>query len=178
MVTIDGHGPRTSNPHLLVTRRTAHDQSAVSEFWLSSLLRHLPVTLRQLREDRILDEARATEADPLHLSAMFGLGADAGLRYTHAVQTEADSRTPPAFSANRASVRPKSPSEFVNPRASQFDGFYCLPGVKGGGRANRHAACYLPHPSSLARKIKATWRSGTTVQVNPDPTRQAPAAPN
>jgi len=71
-----------------VTRRTAHDQAAVSEFWLSSLLRHLPVALRQLREDRILDEARATEADPLHLSAMFGLGAHAGLRYTQAVDAE------------------------------------------------------------------------------------------
>lgn len=80
--------PHTSNPHLLVTRRTAHDQAAVSEFWLSSLLRHLPVTLRQLREDRIMDEARATDADPLHLSAMFGLGAQAGLRYTHAVHAE------------------------------------------------------------------------------------------
>ena len=80
--------PRTSNPHLLVTRRTAHDQAAVSEYWLTSLLRHLPVTLRQLREDRILEEARATEADPLHLSAMFGLGAQAGLRYTHAVDAE------------------------------------------------------------------------------------------
>ena len=77
--------PRTGNPHLLVTRRTAHDQAAVSEFWLSSLLRHLPVNLRQLREDRILDEAQATDADPLHLSAMFGLGAQAGLRYTQAV---------------------------------------------------------------------------------------------
>lgn len=80
--------PRTSNPHLLVTRRTAHDQAAVSEFWLGSLLRHLPVTLRQLREDRILDEAHATDADPLHLSAMFGLGAQAGLRYTLAVDGE------------------------------------------------------------------------------------------
>jgi len=84
--------PRTGNPHLLVTRRTAHDQTAVSEFWLSSLLRHLPVNLRQLREDRILDEARASDADPLHLSAMFGLGAQAGLRYTQAVHTET---TPP-----------------------------------------------------------------------------------
>ncbi len=80
--------PRTSNPHLLVTRRTAHDQAAVSEFWLSRLLRHLPLTLSQLREDRILDEARAADADPLHLSAMFGLGADAGLRYSRAVHTE------------------------------------------------------------------------------------------
>ena len=68
-----------------MTRRTAHDQAAVSEFWLSSLLRHLPVNLRQLREDRILDEARASDADPLRLSAMFGLGAQAGLRYTQAV---------------------------------------------------------------------------------------------
>ena len=81
--------PSTSNPHLLMTRRTAHDQAAVSEFWLNSLLRHLPVTLRQLREDRILEEARAAGADPLHLSAMFGLGAQAGLRYTHAVDAEA-----------------------------------------------------------------------------------------
>jgi hypothetical protein len=71
----------------------------VSEFWLSSLLRTCPLNLRQLREDRILDEARASDADPLHLSAM--LGAQAG-RYTQAVHTEnhrtgPDSRTPTRF---------------------------------------------------------------------------------
>ncbi|MEV7043698.1 hypothetical protein [Amycolatopsis sp. NPDC051061] len=77
--------PHTSNPHLLLTRRTAHEQGPVSEYWLAGLFRGLPVTLRQLREDRILEEARATGGDPLHIASMFGLGAQTGLRYASAV---------------------------------------------------------------------------------------------
>lgn len=77
--------PGTSNPHLLVTRRTAHERNAVSEYWLSSRLRDLPVTLRELREDRILDEAHASGGDPLHLAAMFGLTAQPALRYAKTV---------------------------------------------------------------------------------------------
>lgn len=77
--------PGTSNPHLLLTRRTAHEHGPVSEYWLSGRLRGLPATLRQLREDRILDEARAAGGDPLHLAAMFGLSAKPTLRYAQTV---------------------------------------------------------------------------------------------
>ncbi len=77
--------PHTTNPHLLTTRRTAHEQNPVSEYWLVCRLHGLPVTLRQLREDRILDEAHASGGDPLHLAAMFGLTAQPALRYAKTV---------------------------------------------------------------------------------------------
>jgi hypothetical protein len=80
--------PDTSNPHLLLTRRTAHEQGPVSEYWLSSLFRDLPTTLRQLREDRILEEAAITGGDPLHLAVMFDLGTRAGMRYAYAGHPE------------------------------------------------------------------------------------------
>lgn len=73
--------PQTANPHLLLTRRTAHERGPVSASWLQARLHDLPATLRQLREDRILEEARATGGDPLHLAAMFGLTAKPALRY-------------------------------------------------------------------------------------------------
>lgn len=80
--------PHTANPHLLLTRRTAHERGPVSEYWLAGRLRGLPVTLRQLREDRILEEAHATGGDPLHLATMFGLTAKPALRYAQTVQPD------------------------------------------------------------------------------------------
>jgi hypothetical protein len=77
--------PHATKPHLLITRRTAHEQNPVSEYGLSSRLRGLPVTLRGLREDRILDEARICGGDPLHLATMFGLTARPALRYAQTV---------------------------------------------------------------------------------------------
>ena len=80
--------PHTSNPHLLVTSISANDHSTVSPPWLCNLFRDLPATPNQLRQDRILEEARATGADPLHLAAMFDFAADTGLRYASAVTPE------------------------------------------------------------------------------------------
>jgi hypothetical protein len=80
--------PHTSNPHLLVTSISANDHSTVSAPWLCNLFRDLPATPNQLRQDRILEEARATGADPLHLAAMFDFAADTGLRYASAVTPE------------------------------------------------------------------------------------------
>jgi hypothetical protein len=41
-----------------------------------------PVTAQQLREDRILEEAAVTGADPQHLCAVFNITPETGLRYT------------------------------------------------------------------------------------------------
>jgi hypothetical protein len=49
--------PNTSNPHLLLTERTAHDHRPVSHYWLRSHIRELDLTLNQLRIDRQLEEA-------------------------------------------------------------------------------------------------------------------------
>jgi len=49
----------------------------------------LPVTAEQLRDDRIIEEALAGRADPLHLAAVFGFGPRTGLRYAAAAQDRA-----------------------------------------------------------------------------------------
>jgi hypothetical protein len=76
--------PATSNPFLLVTRKTAHTGKPASRFWMNRLFRGLPVTAQQLRDDRIVEEAIAGRADPLHLAAVFGFGPRTGLRYAQA----------------------------------------------------------------------------------------------
>jgi len=76
--------PATTSPYLLVTRKTAHTGQPVSEFWMTRLFRGLPVTAGQLRDDRIVEEALAGRADPLHLAAVFGFGPRTGLRYAQA----------------------------------------------------------------------------------------------
>ncbi|HKT05625.1 MAG TPA: hypothetical protein VJT31_39435 [Rugosimonospora sp.] len=76
--------PRTANPHLLVTRRSAHGTEPVGSYWLIKQLRGLPVTIRQMREDRVIDDGIATGADPLHLAAMFNISAHTAVRYATA----------------------------------------------------------------------------------------------
>jgi hypothetical protein len=78
--------PTTSNAYLLVTRKTAHTGEPVSRFWMDRLFRSLPVTASQLRDDRIVEEALAGRADPLHLAAVFGFCPRTGLRYAGAVR--------------------------------------------------------------------------------------------
>ena len=78
--------PATTSLYLLVTRKTAHTGEPVSRFWMNRLFRGLPVTAAQLRDDRIIEEALAGRADPLHLAAVFGFGPRTGLRYAGAVR--------------------------------------------------------------------------------------------
>jgi hypothetical protein len=82
--------PATASPYLLVTRKTAHTGQPVSEFWMTTLFRGLPVTAEQLRDDRIVEEALAGRADPLHLAAVFGFGPRTGLRYAGAARDSAE----------------------------------------------------------------------------------------
>ena len=86
--------PATASPYLLVTRKTAHTGNPVSSFWMNRLFRDLPVTTEQLRDDRIVEEALAGRADPLHLSAVFGFGPRTGLRYAQAAGTTAEPAGP------------------------------------------------------------------------------------
>jgi len=82
--------PSTTNPYLLITRKTAHTGEPASRFWMTRLFRSLPVTAAQLRDDRIVEEALAGRADPLHLAAVFGFGARTGLRYAQAARDTAE----------------------------------------------------------------------------------------
>ncbi|WP_165365080.1 hypothetical protein [Streptomyces sp. C] len=47
---------------------------------MDRLVKELPVGVDRLRQDRILEEALANGADPLHLAHVFSLGAKASLR--------------------------------------------------------------------------------------------------
>ncbi|MGW2032213.1 hypothetical protein [Streptomyces sp. NPDC001811] len=84
-----GRWPNSTNPHLLISRNTATTTTAVGTFWLDKLVKPLPVGLDRLRQDRILEEALASGADPLHLAHVFSLGAKTSLRYTTAVAPSA-----------------------------------------------------------------------------------------
>ncbi|MEW5627183.1 hypothetical protein AB1388_11510 [Streptomyces hydrogenans] len=74
--------PHTRNPHLFLSSQTAHSRTPVTIGWMQPLLKNLPVTAQRLREDRILEEAAVTGADPQHLCAVFNITPDTGLRYT------------------------------------------------------------------------------------------------
>ncbi|MGW5231194.1 DUF4265 domain-containing protein [Streptomyces nodosus] len=63
-----GRWPDSTNPHLLISRNTATTTSAVGALWLDKLVKLLPVGLDRLRQDRILEEALASGAEPLHLA--------------------------------------------------------------------------------------------------------------
>lgn len=89
-----GRWPASTNPHLLVSRRTALDpeQPAVN---IATLRRVFPrgVTIQALRRDRILDEAAATE-DPLRLMRLFGITATTAMRYIAAAHPERTAKLP------------------------------------------------------------------------------------
>jgi hypothetical protein len=86
--------PDTGNQHLLLTRRTAHERGPVSAYWLTRLFDGLPATAARLREDRILEEARAAGGDQLHIAAIFGLSAKPALRYAKTVWPEPTEQKP------------------------------------------------------------------------------------
>ncbi|MFI1585611.1 hypothetical protein [Embleya sp. NPDC020630] len=78
--------PRTANPHFLISSQTANTTAAVTYGWTHQLFRVLPTTAARLREDRLLEEAAAVGADPLHLTALFNISPETGLRYTNALR--------------------------------------------------------------------------------------------
>lgn len=71
--------PATVNPHLFINRRTAPRLTQVSRPfpW-----REVSFTPQGLREDRILDEVRATGGDVRRICELFDLSVEAALRYT------------------------------------------------------------------------------------------------
>jgi hypothetical protein len=70
--------PATINPHLFVNRRTAPRLSQVSRPFPWKEVTFTPQTLR---EDRILDEVRATGGDIRRICELFDLSVEAALRY-------------------------------------------------------------------------------------------------
>ena len=81
--------PRTTNPHLLITRVTASDenQPPVAHTVIEAIFTPLGLTPGQLRRDRILDEARHT-ADPVHLMTVFSITAKTAMTYVQVAHPE------------------------------------------------------------------------------------------
>jgi integrase len=73
--------PGTANPHLIINQQTAMTTRPVSENWLTETCRGLTATLERLRADRQLEEALTCGADPLHLTAVFGIDDTTAIRY-------------------------------------------------------------------------------------------------
>jgi hypothetical protein len=81
--------PLTRNPHLLVTRHTAVDTAGppIAPTVLDAIFGDLGLTPSQVRQDRILDEARHT-ADPVHLMRVFGLSTHPAMKYVQAAHPD------------------------------------------------------------------------------------------
>ncbi|WP_153182775.1 site-specific integrase [Streptomyces sp. E2N166] len=70
--------PRTANPHLLLTHRSAVTTTPVSAPWL---YQQYPSSSHLLRNDRMVNEAQAA-ADARMISELFGITVVAATRYT------------------------------------------------------------------------------------------------
>ncbi|MEU4173669.1 hypothetical protein [Streptomyces sp. NPDC026589] len=73
--------PKTANPHLLITQKTAVELGPAGKLWTTRATRNLTATLERLRVDRQLEEALTHGADPLHLALGFGIDEKTAIRY-------------------------------------------------------------------------------------------------
>jgi integrase len=81
--------PRTTNPHLLISRATAYHPRLLplAHSYTYPVLHKLGVSATQLRVDRLLDEARHS-ADPVHMIRLFGISPATALKYVSAAHPE------------------------------------------------------------------------------------------
>lgn len=79
--------PQTSNPFLFVSSYTVTGHAPMSRYGLTTPFRTLGIPARQLRADRILDEARHS-ADPVQLIRVFELGVTTAVRYIRAAHPD------------------------------------------------------------------------------------------
>ncbi|MGW0732512.1 hypothetical protein [Streptomyces sp. NPDC002851] len=81
--------PRTTNPHLLVSRVSAADEAGpkISTEVTKTVFERVGISASKLRQDRIYDEARHT-ADPVHLMRMFGLATSTAMKYIMATHPD------------------------------------------------------------------------------------------
>jgi hypothetical protein len=73
--------PHTPNRHVLLSAVTATGTTPVSDYYLSWHLLLRGVQLGQIRGDRVLHEALAVRADPLHLVEVFHLSSATAIAY-------------------------------------------------------------------------------------------------
>ncbi|MFF2517675.1 hypothetical protein [Streptomyces sp. NPDC058086] len=87
--------PASTNPYLLVSQQSAMDPDhpPVTATMIKRHFRDLRLSLSQLRQDRILHEARIS-ADPLRLMRLFGIGDTTAMRYIAAAHPERTAKLP------------------------------------------------------------------------------------
>jgi hypothetical protein len=86
--------PHSANPHLLVNNHTAMDtRNPPIRNLFPKLFGSLGLTMQQVRQDRILYEARQT-ADPVHLMRLFGISDGTSMRYITAAHPERSAGRP------------------------------------------------------------------------------------
>jgi hypothetical protein len=80
--------PDTANRHVLITRKSALGTGPVSASYLADYLgRHQRgISLEHIRRDRILHEALATGADPLHLALVLNIDHTNAMAYANAAR--------------------------------------------------------------------------------------------
>ncbi len=74
--------PRTVNPHLFIHQRTAAHTDSVGTRWPAL---RMGMSVRAIRDDRILHEAHATAGDVRRLVDLFGITVKTATRYTRTV---------------------------------------------------------------------------------------------
>ena len=76
--------PEAANAHLFLTKHTGRRTEECSKRWIWLTIGP-DLSIAAIREDRILDEARATGGDVRRLADLFGLSIQAGSRYTNVI---------------------------------------------------------------------------------------------
>lgn len=79
--------PRSVNPHLFIHYRTQRNETPVGHRWIRLMIGE-DLTPRQLREDRILNEADATGGDVRAIADLFKLSINASMRYVSTLEAE------------------------------------------------------------------------------------------
>src|SRR5262249_53712224 len=101
--------PHTTNRHVLVTRISALGTGPVSaDYPDKHQLRG--ISLDRIRRDRILHEALATGADPLHLSLVFNIDHTTAMAYANAARNLLGSPAEQALSRPARNGHESTPS--------------------------------------------------------------------
>ena len=91
---------------MLVSAVTATGTAPISDYYLSWHLLLRGVQLEQIRGDRVLHEALAVRADPLHLAAVFHLSSATAIAYADIARSLLDGAIETAAATNRSACSP------------------------------------------------------------------------
>lgn len=112
--------PDTANHHVLLSNEAANCTGPVGETYVRKVLPGAQVTLDRVRADRILHEALATGADPLHLQLIFDIDATTATRYAATASRLLTGRIEQAEPATITPPEPLSRPGFGPPDLQKF----------------------------------------------------------